>query len=202
MFCRPAILLSRDEMCGIGCGSARSIDGFDLLESLRHCDGLLDRYGGHAAAAGVSMRLDNLDEFERKINAYAAEVLTLEELVPRVVVDAELAPADVSRSLLDALTRLEPFGEGNPEPLFVSRGLNVVDWRRLGDGSHLRMRVAGNGGGPLSCIWFNYGDRDTDELGSSVDLCYSIRLNTYNGVESVQLVVAGLSPGQLQSGNG
>ena len=200
-FCRPTILLSRDEMSGIGCGSARSIDGFDLLQGLRHCDSLLERYGGHALAAGMSLPLANLEEFEREINAFAAEVLTDEQLVPRVTVDGELAPSEISRGLADEIARLEPFGEGNHEPLFVSRNVKVLDRQRVGDGSHLKMRVAGDGAGPLSCIGFGLGElEDSVELGSAVDVCYSIRLNSYNGVESVQLVVAGLRPGQ--SGNG
>jgi len=190
MFCRPAILLSRDEECGVASGSARSVDGFNLLESLHHCCHLLGRYGGHASAAGLSLSLENLDEFECAINAYAADMLTPEQLIARIVVDAELTPSDITRSLADSLARLEPFGEGNSEPLFISRGMKVLDRQRVGDGSHLRMRVDGDGNGPLSCICFGLGDMESSvELGSRVDLCYSIRLNAYNGVESVQLVV-------------
>lgn len=190
LYCRPTILLSRDEPCQVGCGSARSVEGFNLLDGLRYCDALLDRYGGHAAAAGVTLPLANLDAFEARINAYAAEMLPVEELVPRITMDAELAPADLTRELADAITSLEPFGMGNPEPLFMSSGLKVLERQRVGDGSHLKLQVRGSGNGPLSCIAFGLGDLEsTIELGSAVDLCYSIRLNTYNGSESVQLVV-------------
>jgi single-stranded-DNA-specific exonuclease len=190
MYGRPAILLSRDEQCAVACGSARSVDGFNLLEGLRYCDALLDRYGGHAAAAGVSLPLANLDAFEKSINAYAAEMLPVEELVPRILMDAELDPAEVTHALADSLVSLEPFGMGNPEPLFLSRAVHVLDRQRVGDGSHLRLKVRGAGSGSISCIAFGLGDlENTVVLGSAVDLCYSIRLNTYNGVESVQLVV-------------
>lgn len=190
MFCRPAILLNRDEMCGMACGSARSVEGFDLLAGLNHCADLLDRYGGHAFAAGLSLSLANLGEFESKINAYAADVIAPEELMPRIVLDAELRPLDITRDLADSIAGLEPFGEGNPEPLFVTRGVRVLERQRVGDGSHLKMRVGGDGAGPLSCICFGLGDLESSvELGSSVDLCYSIRLNAFNGVESVQLAV-------------
>jgi len=190
MFCRPAIVLNRDEMSGMACGSARSIEGFDLLAGLHHCADLLDRYGGHSFAAGLSLSLANLGEFEAKINAYAAGVIAPEQLMPRITLDAELAPSDITRGLADSIAGLEPFGEGNPEPLFVSRGVKVLDCQRVGDGSHLRMRVDGDGAGPLSCICFGLGDLENSvELGSRVDLCYSIRLNAFNGVESVQLVV-------------
>lgn len=189
-YCRPTILLSRDEACGFGFGSARSTECFDILEALRHCHDLLDRYGGHCAAAGLSVGLANLEAFEEAINEYAAEILVPEELVPRVLLDAELTAGDISRQLAGAVAAMEPFGQGNPEPLFVSRAMKVIDRQRVGDGSHLRLRVGGNGGGAISCIGFGLGELESSlELGSNVDMCYAIRLNTYNGVESVQLVV-------------
>ena len=190
LYCRPTILLSRDEKRGVGRGSARSTDCFNLYEGLEHCGDLLIRYGGHAAAAGLSIDLSNLDAFEEKINAYAAEVVPEEELVPRIMLDAELTASEISRSLVDSIAKLEPFGAGNPEPLFMSRDLTVIDRRRVGDGSHLRLTVRGDGGDILPCIGFGLGDlSDSVQLGSSVDLCYSIRLNSFNGVETVQLVV-------------
>lgn len=189
-YARPTILLCRDESCGMGFGSARSTECFDILEALRQCDGLLHRYGGHCAAAGLSVDLANLEAFELAVNDYAAETLEPEELVPRIVLDAELSAGDISRQLADSLVQMEPFGVGNPEPLFLSRDMKVLDRQRVGDGSHLRLRVSGNGSGSLSCIGFGLGGlEDSLELGSSVDMCYAIRLNTYNGVESVQLVV-------------
>ena len=189
-FARPTILLSRDDTGGICSGSARSTEWFDILDALQHCHDLLHRYGGHCAAAGVSVGLANLEAFERAINDYAAEVITPEELVAKVMVDAELGATDISRDLANAVATMEPFGMGNPEPVFISRGMKVLDRQRVGDGSHLRLRVAGNGNGALSCIGFGLGELEPSlELGSSVDICYAIRLNTFNGVESVQLVV-------------
>lgn len=192
-YCRPTILLNRDELDGIAYGSGRSVDGFNLLDGLRHCDSLLGKYGGHAAAAGLSLSLANLGDFEEKINAYAMEMLPEEELVPRILMDAELDISDLSRELVDEIALLEPFGEGNMEPVFMSRGVTVVDRQRVGDGSHLRMRVRGSGNGSVSCIAFGLGEMESEvELGSAVDLCYSVRLNSFNGVESVQLVVKGI----------
>lgn len=189
-YCRPAILLSRNEACGMGFGSARSTDGFDILDALLHCDGLLGRYGGHCAAAGLSIGLANLEAFDLAINEYAAEAIPPEELVPHVMLDAELGASDISRQLADSLTAMEPFGMGNPEPIFVSRNMKLLDRQAVGDGSHLRLRVSGNGNGALSCIGFGLGELESSlELGSNVDICYSVRINTYNGVESVQLIV-------------
>ncbi len=189
-YCRPTILLNRDEAGGIGHGSARSTECFDILDALRHCHDLLNRYGGHCAAAGLSIGLANLEAFEKAINEYAAEAIPPEELAPRVMLEAELTATDISRELAGAVAMMEPFGAGNPEPLFLSRNMKVLDRQRIGDGSHLRLRVSGDGSGAISCVGFGLGELEPSlELGSSVDMCYAIRLNTYNGVESVQLVV-------------
>ena len=188
-FARPAILVSRDEASGIGGGSGRSVPEFNLYEALCACDDLLVRYGGHALAAGVSVQLAKLDEFEERINSLAFEAIPEEELAPRIDVDAELEPAAITRGLADALATMEPFGTGNPEPLFVTRNLAVLQRSRVGDGSHLKFQLRADGQGPVNCIGFGLGDlADSLELGSCIDLCYSIRLNSYNGTESVQLV--------------
>ncbi|MCE5197493.1 MAG: single-stranded-DNA-specific exonuclease RecJ [Armatimonadota bacterium] len=195
-FTRPAILISRDEESGQGGGSARSICSFNMLEGLRHCADLLGRFGGHALAAGLHIPLANLDAFEEKINAYAMDVIPEEELAPRIEVEAELQPTDINRKLADTLACMEPFGEGNPEPMFMSRGFTVLSRQRVGDGSHLKMRVQGENAPPIDCIAFKLGHlADQLQLGSSVDLCYNIRLNKFNGSETVQLVGAAIRPG-------
>lgn len=190
---RPAILLGLDPETGSAHGSARSTGMFNLFDGLVYCHDLLSRYGGHAMAAGVSLSQENLTAFEERINELAREVIADEDLTPRVVVEAELPTGDITHDLAAMLERMEPFGMGNPEPLFMTRGLRVLQRQRVGDGSHLRMRVQGDGGGPLQCIAFGLGDfADAVELGERVDLCYSIRLNRFNGAETVQLVGKGI----------
>jgi len=187
-FNRPAILINRDEASGIGAGSARSIGKFHILDGLRRCDDLLGRYGGHALAAGLSIPLANLDEFEERINAVGFETMTDEDIEAKIIVDAELAAGEITRDLAKAISSMEPFGMGNPEPLFITRAMPVVQKQRVGDGSHLKMTLRGDGGA-LPCIFFGQGDlADKLELGEPVDLCYSIRLDTFNGAQSVQLV--------------
>ena len=195
LYNRPALLISRDEAAGIGVGSARSIEAFNILDGLRHCENLLSRFGGHALAAGLCIPLTNLEHFEERLNALAVGQLPEEELAPRIVFDAELEAGDITRELAQTLASMEPFGMGNPEPLFLTRGMAVLERRRVGDGSHLRMRLQGDGTAPVSCIAFGMGDSaDALELGGTMDLCYSIRLNTFNGVESVQLVGKAIRP--------
>ena len=188
-YIRPTILLCRDNASGIGHGSGRSIDGFNLLEGLYHCGDLLAGFGGHTQAAGLSIQLDNLDAFEDKINEYAHEIIPAEALIPKVTAEIEIDSTDITRELVDMLASMEPFGMSNPEPLFITRNLNVLQRQRVGDGSHLRLQVQGDGSSPVNCIAFGMGDMaDNIELGGSIDLCYSIRLNVFNGNESVQMV--------------
>lgn len=194
-FFRPTIMLSRDVKTGLCTGSARSIPAFNLYEALCECSGCLERFGGHALAAGMSVKAENVDRFEEEINALAAETLPDEELVPRVEVEAELQPEEMTGELAGLLEKLEPFGVGNPEPLFVTRGLVVRQRQRVGDGSHLKLEVSSDGLPPMSCIAFRMGDRcELLELGAKVDLCYNLRLNEFNGAVNPQLVVCGIHP--------
>ena len=195
MFGRPAILIGRDEQSGIGHGSARSIAAFNIVEGLQHCHDLLGRFGGHALAAGLSIPLCNIDAFEAGINRLAADIIRDEDMVAAVLVDAELAPGDISHELACNIAGMEPFGMGNPEPLFMTRGLSVIHRQRVGDGSHLKMQVGCENGAPINCIAFGMGDyADVLEQGSLVDMCYNVRLNRFNGAETVQLVGKAIRP--------
>ncbi len=168
---------------------ARGTEAFNMLEGLRSCDELLVRYGGHALAAGLTVRLANIERFEEKINAIAFERIPDEALLQRIEVDAQLGPEEITRELADALAKMEPFGMGNAEPLFMTRNMTLLRRQRVGDGSHMKLQVQGAGCPPINCIAFGMGDcADGLQLGGSIDLCYSIRLNAYNGTESVQLV--------------
>jgi single-stranded-DNA-specific exonuclease len=194
-FFRPTILLARDTKTGMCTGSARSIAAFNLYEALCSCSDLLERFGGHAMAAGMSVRGENLERFDDEINALAEELISDEELVPRVEVEAELQPEEVTGELAGLLATLEPFGMGNPEPLFMTRGMVVRQRQRVGDGSHLKLEVSSDGLPPISCIAFRMGDRcELLQLGGKVDLCYNLRLNEFNGAVTAQLVVCGINP--------
>ncbi|MCE5314967.1 MAG: single-stranded-DNA-specific exonuclease RecJ [Armatimonadota bacterium] len=187
--CRPTILIARDEASGMGVGSARSIDAFHMRDALARCSDLFTHFGGHALAAGFTIPLENISAFEERISAHAIDTISDEELAPRIRADVELVPQDITRELANSLLKMEPFGEGNLEPMFITRNFKVLNYQRVGDGSHLKLKVQGWQGAPIDCIAFRMGDMaDRLELGGSVDLCYNIRLNTYNGVESVQLV--------------
>jgi len=122
-FYRPAIVISlKEDLCK---GSARSIKNFHLFDALVDCKELLNSFGGHAHAAGLLITKDNIDEFRKSINKLAHDRLNLEDLLPSIDIDAELVLGDLNEAMVREMEILEPFGMGNPEPLFYSRGLKL-----------------------------------------------------------------------------
>jgi single-stranded-DNA-specific exonuclease len=120
-FYRPAILISiQDGLCR---GSGRSIENFHLFNGLMECESLLDNFGGHSHAIGMVIPQENIEEFRKKINDFARQTLSFQDLVPSISCDMELNFSDLNREFIRDLERLEPFGQGNLEPLFYSRGL-------------------------------------------------------------------------------
>lgn len=191
---RPAIVLA--ELEGIAKGSCRSIEGFDISAALDSTRGLLIRHGGHAMAAGLELRLELLDRFRDEINAYARQTMPDELLRPVRMVDGELNPEDVSLRLCNELARLAPFGTGNPEPVFVCRQARIELLKRVGDGSHLKLRVSGPTSSMLvEGIAFSMGDlADELHVGETVEMCFSAQANEWNGSVLPQMLVRGIRP--------
>jgi len=187
---RPAILLSHDGRSGICAGSGRSIEQFNLIDALRGCSDLLVRCGGHAHAAGICVRMEDLPALSRRLNEIASEVIKPEDMLPKIVVDAVLEPGELDFDLARQVAALEPFGNGNPEPVFMSPGLEVVRKERVGaSGDHLKIAVRSRADDTTECIGFGMGELDDAlQLGSEIQICYNLRVNRYNGHESVQLI--------------
>jgi single-stranded-DNA-specific exonuclease len=186
---RPTVLISFEG--DVGRGSARSIPAFNLYSALTECSDLLLKYGGHSQAAGLSIQAENLDSFRERLNDIGHEWLTDDDLVPRVLVDAELNEEEISVELARELERLEPYGFGNPTPVFATRNMLVLEWRNVGaDGKHLKLKL-GRGGQVVDAIGFrmarSYGNlvRGLPE----VDVVYSLQVNEWNGRRESELVV-------------
>lgn len=189
-FNRPTVMICRDPETGIGVGSARSLLPYNIIAALGSARDLLMRHGGHTLAAGLSIELENIDKLEEHLNLMAEGVILDEDLIPRIEAEAELGLDQITRALVDNITKLEPFGEANPEPLFISRNVGVLQRGRVGDGSHMRMTVQGKDTPPVNAIAFRMGDwANQIDLGDRIDICYNIRLNSFNGATTVQLVV-------------
>jgi len=185
---RPTILIAVGSD-GMGKGSGRSIPGFHLLDAISACSEHLERFGGHRYAAGIGLQADQIAVFSTAFEQIASSRLSPEDLVPRLEIDAELQPHEVTRELALEMKRLEPFGAGNPEPVLMMRGLTVNERRMVGDG-HLRLRL-NRLGFSFTAIAFRMADR---EIPDTVDVAFFPELNEWNGSSSLQLRIKDLRP--------
>ena len=182
---KPAIVLGIED--DTAKGSARSISEFNLFESMSRCEDLFLKFGGHHQAAGLSISVDNLEIFRERINIIAEEILTEEDLVPKIAYDDILQIESVGGRLIDELERLEPFGIANPSPKFVIRSSFPVNMREVGsDGKHLKFKLQ-SGNNYIDCIGFGLGDFEKLIDGNDrVDLIFVPEYNIYNGNRNIQ----------------
>lgn len=186
-FYRPTVMITVED--GIGKGSARSIPGFDLYNAMSECSDLLEQYGGHTYAAGLSLRSENIPEFRRRFNLVASERLKADDLIPKLGIDAELDLSDVGFTLMRALKRFAPFGPSNPRPVFVSNNVYLSGYPRIVGSNHLKFQVKAPTGKIVDCIGFNLGDRlgRLDPMRPTNRLVYTVEENEWNGQVMVQL---------------
>ncbi|HVF28325.1 MAG TPA: single-stranded-DNA-specific exonuclease RecJ [Pyrinomonadaceae bacterium] len=187
---RPCVVISIDDE-GLGHGSARSIDSYHLLDGLTSCADLFESFGGHAHAAGLSIRRENVGELRRRLNEHAAARLSIQDFVPAVLIDAELSAESLRLELFDDLCSLEPFGAGWPRPVFTTRDLRVVGEPRVVKERHLKLRVAGSDGRAHEAIWWGGVERAaaTPTPGARIELAYTLEANTWRDETKLQLVV-------------
>jgi single-stranded-DNA-specific exonuclease len=183
---RPAIVVEQGE--SESRGSCRSIPEFHITNALDEVAELLERHGGHAQAAGLTVKNEKLEAFRERITEVAAAELGPLELAPGLSIDAEINVADVDWALQGVLEQLEPTGNANAAPIFMSRDVHVYSHRAVGqDGAHLQLSV-GDGRVKLKCIAFRQGGW-AGRLPDEVDLAYTIGVNEWNGRRDLQLVV-------------
>ena len=196
-FHRPAVLLTSNGTTSTAKGSARSVKGISIYEALSHCSGLLDRFGGHAFAAGLALPIARVDELRERLQAAVGLALTdPDDLVPEVEIDAHLHLGEVSPRFWSVLKQFGPHGPDNLRPVFWGRGLKVVGQpSKVGaQKQHLRMRVAQrDGSGPVfSVIGFGLADRYEAAIasvrrGRPIELAFQVDENTWNGRTTLQL---------------
>ena len=186
---RPCVVISLDGE--IGHGSARSIEAYHLFDGLTACRDLLEKFGGRSHAAGLSIRRDRIAEFRRRLNEHAALCLTEDDLIPALYIDAELTPRDLGFQLSQDLGALEPFGAGNPRPVFITRGWRVMNEPQILKEQHLKMRVAGDDNRPFEAIWWRGVEEveATPRMNQRIDLAYDFEANRYQGDIRLQLNV-------------
>ncbi|HKC65972.1 MAG TPA: DHHA1 domain-containing protein, partial [Pyrinomonadaceae bacterium] len=187
---RPCIVISLEG--DDGHGSARSIEAYHLLNGLTACADLFDKFGGHSHAAGLSIKRTNISEFRRRLNEHAASHLSDEELTPAINIDMEIPAESATLALAEELRALEPFGAGNPRPLFATRDLRVLSEPRVMKEKHLKFRVAGSTNRPLEAVWWSGVEELSGRTlapGQRIELAYTVEPNTWQGETRLQLCV-------------
>src|SRR6266542_6734331 len=186
---RPCVVISLEG--DIGHGSARSIEAYHLFKGLNACRDLLDKFGGHSHAAGLSIRREHIPELRRRLNEHAASCLTDEDLESVLCVDAEVPSSALGFQLSQDLSALEPFGAGNPRPVFATRGLRITSEPQVIKEQHLKLRIAGDDNRPIEAIWWR-GVAEAGQVPQAnqrVDLAYELEANRWNGDIRLQLNV-------------
>jgi single-stranded-DNA-specific exonuclease len=185
-FYRPTIILGGDAESWRGSG--RSIEGFDLAEALRDCSDLLLRHGGHALAAGLSIKEQNLEAFRQRLNLLARQRLKPEQLRPLLQLDAEVKLGDLTLELLRCLRQLGPHGQGNPEVQLLVRKVRLQRPPQCvgKDQQHVKWRVT-DGQVLFEALWWN--GAEAPQPSGHFDLAFIPQINEYNGSLSVQLKV-------------
>src|ERR1700686_1125983 len=186
---RPCVVISLDG--DVGHGSARSIEAYHLFNGLTVCRDLLDKFGGHSHAAGLAIRREHIPEFRRRLNEHAASCLTEADLEPVLAIDAEVPPPALGFQLAQDLGALEPFGAGNPRPVFATRGLRILSEPQIIKEQHLKLRVAGHDNRPIEAIWWRGVEEaeQTPKVNQRIDLAYELETNRWNGDIRLQLNV-------------
>lgn len=186
LYFKPSILLCYDNK--LAKGSGRSIPGFDLHDALMKCQDTIEKFGGHSMAIGITIKKDNFDKFANELEQIAKDS-KIDEIVPIINVDAKINLNEVSRETVESLKQLEPFGEGNKTPIFALKNLKVDSIRSLSEGKHIKMTLK-DGNSVVNAIGFNLGYlADEYRIGDKIDVVGTLEINSFNGVDSLQINV-------------
>ncbi|HVF09465.1 MAG TPA: single-stranded-DNA-specific exonuclease RecJ, partial [Abditibacteriaceae bacterium] len=187
-YARPAVVLGMAD--GKAHGSGRSFAGFNLHTMLEHTRPLLVSGGGHPAACGLCLEATNLAAFRQQVLEYAATQLKIENLVPTVEADCEVAGHDLTPQVARDLEKLEPCGTGNPEALLMLRKARILDTRAIGaDGAHIKWQLFADGR-RFDAVWWRPGEKGFHfRGGQEIDLCFLPQLNHWNGNTTLQLII-------------
>ncbi|HIZ21543.1 MAG TPA: single-stranded-DNA-specific exonuclease RecJ [Candidatus Blautia faecigallinarum] len=185
---KPVFVLTKGEQ-GVK-GSGRSIESYSMFDELVKCADLLEQFGGHPMAAGLSLSEDKIDAFRRRLNENCT--LTPQELCPKVTIDAAMPLSYISVPLVEQLSLLEPFGKGNPKPVFAQKGIHVLNPRILGKNRNVvKMRVLDQDGFSMEAVYFGEAEKFLADVScqDAISITYYPEINCYQGRESLQIVI-------------
>lgn len=195
IYYRPAVVLTRTNE--FATGSARSVSGFDVYKAIEHCKDLLENFGGHTYAAGLTMKIENVEEFTRRFEEFVSNNIMPEQTGATINIDSELQFKDISMKFYNDLKRFNPFGPGNNKPVFMTR--NVYDYgtsRVVGrDQEHIKMELVDNKSNKIiNGIAFGQSSQVRYiKTKSSFDICYTIEENSHKRNE-IQLQIEDIRP--------
>jgi len=188
---RPTVVLTQSN--GRVAGSARSVSDFDLYEALCECSDLLEQFGGHKFAAGLTMDAANIPLFQQRFEEVVSSRILPEMLQQEIRIDRELELGDIDRRFFRVLRQFEPFGPGNEAPVFMSRGVTVYGQAYVVGAKHLKMTVTQGNSAAFDCIGFGLGgEAERINRGAPVDICYTIEENVWRDRKSIQLKLKGV----------
>lgn len=186
---RPTVIISIDED-GIGTASARSINGFHLHNALSGCADYLETFGGHEGAAGLTIKKENIDPFRELINKLAQDMLEAKKLIPTLCIDCEIPLASINMELTNVIDAMQPFGEGNPAPIFCSRQVLIKTYPRIMGKDTLKFWVTDQKQFTISAVGFGMAKyRGLIRPGAKIDLAYQITLDEWNKAPTPQLIL-------------
>ncbi len=187
---KPAVVMTKS-LSGFVTGSARSVAGFDLYDAIEHCADLLENFGGHVYAAGLTLKEENLPEFAERMDAYVEGKIKPEQTIPQIDIDARINLSQITPKFFRILKQFQPFGPGNPNPIFETDSVcDEGSGRMVGAGGmHLKLDlIQEDYSRPMPSIAFNMADKfEYIRHGNPFDVCYSIVENHYRGNSSIQL---------------
>lgn len=183
---KPTVILTQTN--GIIAGSARSVLGFDLYEALSECSDLLEQFGGHKYAAGLTMKEENVKPFQERFEQVVERLIKPEMLQQEISIDMEISLQDIDSKLHRLLKQFEPYGPQNESPIFMSKNVSIYGNAQIVGNKHLKFNAFQPGSPSFQCIGFGLAEH-VDDLNKilSFDICYSIEENTWRGKKNIQL---------------
>ncbi len=196
-FYKPSILFAIDG--NEAKGSGRSVSGYNLFEALENCSDILEKFGGHELAAGLSVKAENIDAFRQAINLYVPEKSEETADVPTVSIDAVIKAAYITNETVDDINKLQPFGVDNPAPVFAAKSLKIHRISTMSENKHLRMTLLKDGK-YLDTVGFGMGEYFSFfKEGDIVDVAFGISINDYKGFHNVQLILKDIKLSEVKN---
>ena len=188
---RPTIVLTQSN--GHVAGSARSVVGYDLYEALCECSDLLEQFGGHKYAAGLTMKTENVAAFSQRFEEVVSASITDDLLVQEIIIEAEIALTDINPKFFRILQQFAPFGPQNMSPVFLSRNVSSYGYGSIVGNNHLKMNIRQENSPSFDCIAFGLGQHlDQINQGKPFDICYTVEEKVWKEKRSIQLNVKGI----------